>query len=270
VNSSAKAAAVAFLGLLGAGVVLRPIEAVGSMETAGSAGAVGDGNLGPLLGRGLSAAVLGGFRALAADGLWLRAYLAWAERDVAQTEALISLVTLVDERPLCFWLDGARILAYDVPQWRIANQRVNGPVPAEVRRRITEEQASVALRYLEQARRSHPDSAAICVEIANVHLNVRRDLGAAAGWYRRAAETPNAPYYAARIHAELLKRLGRSRDAYQWLRDLHPTLPPCDDAAMRDIILKRIRDLEDFLAIPPGERYLDSLGTDRPVDQKDG
>ena len=66
---------------------------------------------------------------------------------------------------------------------------------------------------------------------------------------------PDAPYYAARIYAELLRRLGRPRDAYVWLRHLHATLPPDDEAAMPGVVLQRIRDLEGVLAIPPGERY---------------
>ena len=67
---------------------------------------------------------------------------------------------------------------------------------------------------------------------------------------------PDAPYYAARIHAELLKRLGRPWEAYAWLRQLHPTLPPGEEAAGAKVVLGRIRDLERILEIPEKERYV--------------
>ncbi len=206
--------------------------------------------------RNLSGAVLGGLRALVADGLWMRTYVAWTAHDGPATEALIRLVTLVDDRPLGFWLNGARMLAYDMTEWRLDAAAAGGPPAAGVRRAIEADQAGRALRYLEDARRRHPDSAEVCVEIANINLNLRRDPVAAAEWYRRAAETPNAPYYAARVHGELLCRIGRPRAAYDWLCRLHPRLPPDDQDAMAEVVLIRIRRLEQVLAVPPSARYL--------------
>jgi predicted Zn-dependent protease len=168
---------------------------------------------------------------------------------------LIQLVTVVDDRPVFFWLNGARMLAYDMTQWRLARAGAAGPPPAAVRQRIAEEQAAMALRYLEEARRRHPDNAALCVEVAHIHYNLRADVAAAARWYRQAAELPDAPRYAARIHAQLLRRLGRPREAYRWLCRLHATLPARDPEAMPEVVLKRIRDLEETLAIPAAERY---------------
>ena len=265
-NFRLKAAAVVLSLLLCLGIGLRSLEVAAGSELVAPAMASPDGGLCAGAGCGASAAVLGGFRALAADVLWLQTYLAWAARDVRQTQTLIHLVTLVDDRPLGFWLNGARMLAYDMTQWRLNELDGAGPTVAIASKRIREEQAGLALRYLGQARRRHPGSAEICVEIANIHLNIRRDLAAAAFWYRRAAESPSAPYYAARIHAELLKRLGRPNDAYVWLRDLHPKLPRNEEAAMSDVILKRIRDLEEILAIPVAERYSTGAASGRPKD----
>jgi len=209
-----------------------------------------------VLGHGLSMAVLGEFRALVADLLWLKTYWAWMACDLPVTETMIRVVTTVDERPLCFWLNGARIMAYDMTQWRLRAASQKGAVPAALLRRIRDEQTGAALRLLENARGQHPESAAVCVEIANIHLNCRRDPAAAACWYRRAAALPDAPYYAARIYAELLKRLGRQREAYVWLRQLYPTLPPGEEAAGALIVLERIRGLEKVLVVPDSERYV--------------
>ncbi len=269
-NYRVKAAAVVVASLLCAGLLLRPFEALadgGGAETGGFLDARGWGSC---LGSGVTMAVLGGFRTLAADGLWLRTYEAWLARDPVETRALIRLVTIVDDQSIRFWLEGARMLAYDLPRWRVSALQAAGAVSPEMCRQIVEEEAGAALRLLEEARRRHPASAEICIEIANIQLNVRRDLAAAADWYRRAAATPNAPYCAARIHGDLLRRLGRHRDAYFWLRGLYPTLPPGEEAAMREVVLKRMRDLEDYLAIPQGERYSDPPKLNRKADRKDG
>jgi len=203
----------------------------------------------------ISAALLGGCRALVADGLWLETYEAWVRRDAAATTALIRLTTAMDDRPLYFWVNGARMLAYDLAQWRLDAAAAGGAVPAAVRARITAEQAELALGYLAEARRRHPQSADLCVEIANLHLHQRGDPAAAARWYREAAGRPDAPYYAARIHGELLRRLGRPAEAYAWLCHVHASLPPDDAAAMPALVLARIRALEAGLAIAPEKRY---------------
>ena len=82
-----------------------------------------------------------------------------------------------------------------------------------------------------------------------------RDLAAGAESYRRASEQPRAPYYAARLHAEVLRRQGRNAEALKWLRDLHPRLPKNDEAAAADVVLERIRDLERELEVPAESRY---------------
>ena len=121
--------------------------------------------------------------------------------------------------------------------------------------RIVEEQACAGLQYLDAALACHPDNAAIWVERGNIQLYRRRDLVLAAESFRRAAESPDAPYYAARIYAELLRRLGRDRDAYFWLRGIHSRLPADDEEAMSCIVLMRIRDLERKLGVPEADRY---------------
>ena len=254
-NSRGREAAAIFLALVAAGAALQPVAgpvrvALGPTVSAGRVI-----RRDALVGRSVSVAVLGGFRALAADLLWLETYLAWAAGDQAATQALIRLVTSVDERPESFWLNGARMMAYDVAQWRIAAADRTGEPLAAVRRRIREEQAGAALDLLAEAQRWHPRSAAICIEMANLELFGRTDLAAAARWYRTAAEMPRAPHCAARIYGELLRRQGCRAEAYAWLRHLHPHLPRGDPEAMPDVVLARIRDLEDQLAIPEANRY---------------
>jgi len=221
------------VALLAAGFLLRTLEA-----PAGAAAAWRSEQLATLAGQAGATAVFGGLRSVAAGGFWLRANLAWERRDAAGTAALLELTVAADERPVYFWLNGARMLAYDMPEW------LPVAAPRVVRQRVNEEQAQQALRFLEKGVRWHGASADLYVEMANIHLRRRGDLEAAARCYRLAAEQPGAPYYAARIHAELLRELGRPQAALDWLRQVLPTLPADEPAARRDVVRARINTLE--------------------------
>jgi hypothetical protein len=206
-------------------------------------------------GQGVTLALLGGFRALVADAVWLRMYASWEKQDLPAADTLIRLVTAIDPRPVYFWLNGARIIAYDLTAWRIAlaggYDRVSGARQDEIGR----EQAALALQFLERAMAFHPQSADLWIERANIELNRLHDIGAAAASYRRAYEQPDAPYFAARLHGELLRRMNRQAEALAWLKQLHPTLPPGVEGARADLVLERIRDLERELAVPPEQAY---------------
>jgi tetratricopeptide (TPR) repeat protein len=206
-------------------------------------------------GQGATLAVLGGFRALVADGVWLRLYTLWEKRDLAATDTLVHVVTAIDPRPLSFWLNGARIVAYDFTAWRIEAEGGYDTLPAPAQQRIAKEQARLALAYLDQARQFHPASADVWIEEANIELNKLHDVAAAAESYRRAWEQPHAPYYTARLYAELLRRQGRSAEALAWLKQLYPQLPSGDEGAGADVVLGRIRELERQLGVPADRAF---------------
>ena len=231
-----------------AGALVRPVETrlwnrVRATVSIGDAAAVRE-----LAGQGIVLAVLGGFRGIAADVLWLEANQAWQRHDIPATYSLIRLTALTDPRPLYFWLNGARMVAYDMPVWRI--DQAGGDLPESAVQRIDAEQAALALEFLKLAARCRGDDPAVAIEVANIHLRRRRDVAQAAEWYRRAAEMPGAPYYAARIHGELLRSLGRKREALAWLQSLLPTLPADDPAAQREVVQERIAELTRELDAP--------------------
>ena len=205
-------------------------------------------------GQGVTLALLGGFRALVADATWIRMFALWEKRDLPGTETLLKLVVAIDPRPVYFWLNGARIIAYDLPVWRIEAAGGYEAVSPENQKRIALEQGRVGVDHLGAAMRFHPASAELWVEKANIELNALRDPVAAAESYRRAWEQPKAPYYAARMYAELLRRTGRKAEALAWLVKLYPNLPPGEESG-RDVVLARIRELEQELDVPAGEIF---------------
>jgi len=236
-NSSPARLGMAGVALLLGGFLLRALEP----PVAAPATWHGE-QLAALAGRGGVMAVLGGLRAAVAGGCWLRANLAWEQRNAEAVQAWLELTVASDERPAYFWLNGARMMAYDVPEW------LPSRAPAAVRQRAAEQQAQRAIRFLEKGLRWHGADAGLYVEMANIHLRRRGDPGSAARCYRLAADQPGAPYYAARIHAVLLCQLGRPEEALAWLRRVLATLPPDDPAAQAEVVRARIRLIEQELA----------------------
>lgn len=251
----AAGALVIAAALAATGWLLRPVESAAWLAITRGKPAMDAQGVGGAVGQGVAAGLLGGFRALAADFLWLKASAGWEDNDLPATQTLIKSVTAIDPRPLYFWINGARMIAYDMPHWRIAQAGGFDAVPSVVRRRIDEEQARVALALLAEARRVHPASPAVLIEIADIHLRRLGDVATAADYYGLATAMPGAPHYAARVQAALLRMLGRPREALDRLVRLHPTLPADDPEAMPGIVLARIRELEDELGVPVDARY---------------
>ncbi len=184
-----------------------------------------------LIGHGGIMAVLGGMRSLVASGFWLQTNLAWEQRDIQATLLGLNLTVAADERPDYFWLNGARMLAYDLPEWR-----VSPAAPRAVREKVQREQGNQALEFLRKGIQWHGANAAFYIEMGNIYLRRMDNLAAAAECYRWAANQPSAPYYAARIHANLLQQLGRPAEALAWLEKIRPTLPANEPAARRALV----------------------------------
>lgn len=246
---------VVVLGLFAAGLVLRPVEGPAWEQVRAKQPALRLDSLKDALGQGVTVGLLGGFRAIVADLFWIRTNSIWESYDLPGTQTSIKLVTAIDPRPFYFWLNGSRMIAYDMPNWRIDKAGGYDAVPEAVKRRFDEEQSAVAIKYLESALDFHPEHPLLVLEIANVHLNRLKDVETASRYYLRASKHPDAPHYAARIYAELLRRLGRHQEAYAFLKELYPALPKDDMMAQASVVLDRIRELEGELSIPEEQRF---------------
>ena len=192
-----------------------------------------------LIGHGGIMAVLGGMRSIVASGFWLQTNLAWDQRDIQATTLGLNLTVAADERSDYFWLNGARMIAYDLPEWRVSPD-----APRAIREKVQRGQGKQALEFLGKGIQWHGANAAFYIEMGNIYLRRMDNLAAAAECYRRAAEQPSAPYYAARIHANLLQQLGRPAEALAWLKKIRPTLPANDPAARRALVEAWIETLQ--------------------------
>ena len=244
-----------FGGLLAAGAVLRPLENPAWQKISASQPQLRLESLKDALGEGITVGLLGGFRAIVADLFWIRTNSVWEKNDLPATQTSIKLVTAIDPRPLYFWLNGSRMIAYDMPNWRIDKAGGYDAVPDAVKRRFDEEQSKVAVKYLETGLDFHPEDPMLILEIGNVFLNRLKDVETASRYYLEATKHPEAPQYAHRIYAELLRRLDRKVEAYEFLKKLYPTLSKDDMMDQAYAVGGRIRELEDELSIPEAQRF---------------
>ena len=137
--------------LFRSGAALHPLQARLAAARRDEAAASAREALTASAGHGLAFGILGGFRAIVADVLWVRMYTLWQTHEPPPVEALLKLVTTVDPRPLYFWLNGARILAFDMPSWRINAAGGYDAVPVAEQRQIDAEQARLALTRIDEA-----------------------------------------------------------------------------------------------------------------------
>ena len=240
--------AVAFLVLLGAALVLKPVKEVCWEAVQAGQAELRVDSLDESVGQGVVLGVLGGLRSLVADFAWLELNRKWEARDRAGLGAMIQLVTSIDPRPEFFWINSARMIGYDVPHWRIAEAGGYGLVPETEQAAINAEQAMQALALLDRALSYHSDSARLKLEVGQIYLNRLKNYELAAEWFLKATKEKDAPYYAARIYADLLVRLSREMEAYAYLKELYLNLPD-DPLAQGDIVLERIRELEERLGL---------------------
>lgn len=185
---------------------------------------------------GVSLAVLGGFRGLVADLQWVRVYGDWARHDLAAMRRRLWWVGEIDPRPLTFWLNGARMLAFDAMSWRIAAGEDVG--------RVAIEQLREAEAFLERARPAHGHRSAIDIELAVLRLRMTADVAGALVALERADACEDAPYFVGRLRGELLVRAGRPAEALSWLRQMRARLPNDDPRAMVEVVDQRIAQLQ--------------------------
>ncbi|MDG1240984.1 MAG: hypothetical protein P8R37_03825 [Opitutae bacterium] len=224
------------------------------------------------LGQGLVIGVLGGFRAVMADFLWIRTNAIWERRDRVKLDAMVRLVTTLDPRADFFWINGARMIAYDVPNWRIQEEGGYTDVPENRQRALDREQAEQAFAMLARAREFHPNKAKLYLEVGQIYMNRLKDSASAAKWFLLASQQADAPYFAARIYGELLRREGKNSEAYDFLKQLHIDLPD-DPYAQKPIIYDRIRELEQELKIPKWQCFqpkaaVDTLPVEASLEEK--
>ncbi|GAB5562122.1 MAG: hypothetical protein SynsKO_37690 [Synoicihabitans sp.] len=184
---------------------------------------------------------VGGIRELGADLRWVRTYSAWHRRDFERMRVELRWVTTLNPRPLVFWLNGARMLGYDVAAWR-REQVGDSAAQANINR----EQWREAVAFLRLARQHHPDSAALWIEEAVISLRLLNAENVALHALARAQRCRDVPAFVPRVRAELLAKQNRLREASAVLRQALMDTGP-REREIAAVLRVRLAEIEDQL-----------------------
>ena len=200
-------------------------------------------NLDSQFGQGLSVAILGGYRSVAANLVWLSMNQNWEQRDLAGTLGKLVFVTSIDPRPELFWLNGSRIIANDMPTWVIGIDNTDLHIESAEVCAISSQYANRALGFLEGSRVYHEQNPLIYIEEAMILWRKANDLEGAVGRFEQAIRAVSPPFYAYRMYGELLVKLDRKEKALKLLETHYETLPEESIEAMKPVVADRIRNL---------------------------
>lgn len=199
-------------------------------------------------GQGLSVAILGGYRSVAANLVWLAKNDNWEQRDFGGTLAKIALATSIDPRPELFWLNGSRIIANDIPAWVVGDANTELLFQSDEGRGIVQDYARRALGFLSGSRPYHSENPNILLEEGMIYWRKLEDLEEAAKRIELAAQAADAPYHVFRLYGEILTRMGLKEAALEVLEAHYETLPDDSLEAMKPVVADRIRALREELA----------------------
>jgi hypothetical protein len=193
-------------------------------------------------------AALSGFRALAADVLWIQAFSAWERTEWGRMKLLFDSVTSLQPRCIMFW---------DMASWHMA---WNASIAAcedpkqprgALRLRAQREYFKIGEQYLLDGIKNNPDRWQLYERLGALYRDKFNDPCKAYEAYEKSAALPGHPSFVRRFAAYMLADCpGHEREAYERLvkyyqmgEDEHlPTL------------LQKLAELQEKLSVPPDQR----------------
>jgi hypothetical protein len=243
--------------MLASGVTLQPLQSAVWHEVSIRQSSLNLKDLGENVSQGMLLGVLGGFRSILADMVWIKNYTYWEKRDRANTEASIALAATIDPSNLMFWDEGSSMIGLDIPSWA---RRATPPLSDAELDKVMRVQALRAIDFINRGLKFVPDNYRLYMDKAQLYQNRLRDLPQAAESYRLAAESnPRNPFLAARSYIRLLRQMHRDQEAYDYMLKYYPTLHDNVPDVQKELMWGWIRGLEDVLKIPPEKRLPDSM-----------
>lgn len=210
--------------LIAAGALFGPLADGASRATQPEGFSFRETSVREAAGEGVLTATLGGLRTLVADVFWLRAYVMWERRDRAACDAYArAACALAPETPY-FRKEYATWLGFDFSHWTI--RRLGGRnMPQPEQDVLHRRDANAALDWLDGEMKRSPSEPGYPLVAGHIASRKLKEHLRAAAYYRRAAETPDAPLTPALEYANYLWSVGRGDEAAGWLRTYAARLP---------------------------------------------
>ena len=197
-------------------------------------------------------AALSGFRSLVADALFVKAHVAWERTEWGRVLLLFRQVTTLQPRAILFWDMAAWHMA-----WNASTAAMNDSAQPRfaLRLKAQREYFQLGKDFLDRGIKNNPDRPQLYEAMARLYRDKYSDHEHAAEFFGKAAGLPGAPSYAKRFAAyELSQCEGREREAYDRLHGLYTA----GDNERLPTVIRRLKDLEIKLDIPPEQRIPDS------------
>ena len=203
-----------------------------------------------LIGQSASLAVLGGLRPLVAIYTTLHAYDAWQYREWDTVERDYGIIHQLAPDDIDAWVTGSWHLHTNAS----ASFYMDETLPQATRERLAREWVLKGVARLKEAARMHPRSAALHKALADVYRQKLADYCLAAEHYKKAMEGEGGLEYLVRFYGYFLARCpGKEREAYDYLMALYRE----SERHHLPTLIQRIKELEEKLNIPAGQRIPD-------------
>lgn len=208
------------------------------------------------IGQALSIAMLGGFRNIVANFVWIEAHRLWEERMWYKIKPHFDIVVLLQPRVAYFWDTAAWHMAWNI-SWderrRCENlQQLQAPCV-----KAQEYWIEQGRRYLENGLLHNPNSWELNFKLGWLIKEKQPDrVCDAVPYFQTASEIPDAPRYIARHVGFAQEDCGQFAEAYRtWLRlwDEFSRNPRSDEVPR--VIWERGRQMEEVLQISDARRF---------------
>ena len=209
------------------------------------------------LGQGLTIGVLSGMRSVVADLIWLNVTTAWMNQEWFRMGAYINLCTALQPRAPVFWDMGGWELAWNASIDAAGDPRARNPSLRQLKasRFWIEKGREVFLRGIE----NNPEYWRLWRDTGLLFDQRLKDYPAAAYYYKKASQVPDAPIYLERFAPIMYDDLHARDDqaSYREWKELWERFTP-EERKMKlhegDRIESKIRLLEQKLSIPKEKR----------------
>ncbi|MDB6152243.1 MAG: hypothetical protein JWL90_696 [Chthoniobacteraceae bacterium] len=193
-------------------------------------------------------AALSGFRATAADVLWIQANSAFQRVEWGRMKLLLEAVTSLQPRCEMFWDLSAWHMAFNASASALEDRKQ----PREILRvKAQREYFKIGEDFLLRGIQNNPDKETLYEKLAFLYEQKFRDHLKAFEYYRKAATFPEALGYVKRFAAYHLAEIpGRESEAYAELVALYNM----GEKEWADTLFTKLNTLEEKLNIPADKK----------------
>ena len=199
------------------------------------------------IGQSAFIAVLGGFRSVIADVLFIDAYSAWERTDWTQLLLRLRQATELQPRSILFWEMAGWHMAWNAGTAALEDESKS---PA-TRRRLQSEYLKLGEDFLVRGVDHNPDKPQLYEALARLYRDKFHDHARAAENFEKASRLSGHASYDERFSAyELSYCEGREREAYDRLHALYQR----GEKERLPHLINQLRAMEEHLNLPANER----------------